>query len=308
MATDAFDRRNDELAPIARQAIEETLATVMGAVDGPALWTSSLRQELEGFFDRLPTLLVDSTESSILDAAVGALESLETVASQFRLDPGVYAADDFEFEASKIADYVFARVSQVKDQIALERARLSYERGLAAAEERAREITAQLETSADAARDSAGIIGTANLSTYFESYASDERLASNWFRGAALAMFGVAIAIAALMPAPGSDDWSGLILRIAILGGIGGLGAYLARQASQHRAQFNWAKGVQVQLQSFPAFIEPVTDVSARNSIYDVFARRVLGDPPSKDGRSTDDMPASPAYMHELMALLARRD
>lgn len=155
--------------------------------------------------------------------------------------------------------------------------------------ERVQESASKAEQSASAAQQAAGVAGEVALSEHFATYASNELRTANWFRGFAIAGIIAALAVAAFAPHPPSNDWVALSYRVAQLAGIAALATYFGRQAAQHRRVHNWAKGLQVQLQSFPAFIAPIDEQSTRDEIYSAFARRVLGAPPEKAGSSSDE-------------------
>lgn len=157
----------------------------------------------------------------------------------------------------------------------------------------------------DKALDAAGVVGSASLATHFEKYASAERSASNTFRILAICAIVGTVVSALIIGFPVQNDWAGLAFRLALIAGLGTLAAYFGRQASQHRRVYNWAKAISVQLQSFPAFVEPIAPED-RHEIYRTFARRVLGPPPEKDGGSPDD-PTFPAQVLDVVASLAKR-
>lgn len=158
---------------------------------------------------------------------------------------------------------------------------------------------------AEKAKDAAGITGGASISEHFATYSKSELRSANIFR--ILTIVGVlgALAIALGLKLPEAGDWTGLAFRLAILAAFGTLSAYFARQAGQHRRMFNWARSMEIQLKSFPAFIEPIA-LEERGDIYRAFARRVLGSPPEKDGTAADDaMPAT--QLLDLVVTLAKR-
>ncbi len=169
----------------------------------------------------------------------------------------------------------------------------------------ARALVEEASTAAEAAKDAAGIAGGASLSEHFQHYARGERLAANAFRIATILVIASAAIVALVWGHPDPDDWAGTIYRLALLAGIGGLSAYLGRQAGQHRRMFNWAKSMDVQLKSFPAFMQPIPE-DERGEIYRAFARRVLGAPPEKGVEGADDVSAS--QLAEMVTILLKRD
>jgi hypothetical protein len=101
-------------------------------------------------------------------------------------------------------------------------------------------------------------------------------------------------------------DWSQVIYHLAVVLGIGGLSAYLGRQAGQHRRVFNWAKAVSVQLRSFPAFIQPVASTEVLAQIYLAFSNRVLGAMPERAGKSGNPDAVGMAQVVELVAAMTK--
>ncbi|TGY35033.1 hypothetical protein E5344_12165 [Microbacterium laevaniformans] len=163
----------------------------------------------------------------------------------------------------------------------------------------------EAQAAAGKAQVAAGIAGGASLSDHFRDYAKSERRAAEVFRGLSIAAILATILAALAVEHPAAGDWVGFTYRVAILAGVGALSAYFARQASHHRRAYNWAKGLEVQLKSFPAFIDPA-DSEVKADIYRDFARRVLGAPPesSKEG-GEDSLPT--AQLIEALIALAKR-
>lgn len=169
----------------------------------------------------------------------------------------------------------------------------------------AREAVKEAQQSASKAKMSAGITGEAKLSEHFGSYASGEKTAANGFRIAAIASvvlaFIVAIAFGPIEP----NDWTHLTYRLASVAGAGTLAAYFARQAGQHRRIYNWAKSLEVQLLSFPAFIAPLRE-EERTEAYRALARRILSSPPEKGSDSSEDSVGA-AQLVDLATTVAKR-
>lgn len=173
-------------------------------------------------------------------------------------------------------------------------------------------LNEELQDSVDKAKDAAGEIGNASLSSHFATYADDEVKAANGFRKAALTGFVVALAFALLF-GNGKDgwllafqnDWTALAFKVAGALGIGGISAYLARQAGQHRRMSNWARSMAVQLQSFPAFIEPLA-YEQQADMYQMLARRVFTAPPEKNVDASEDSVGA-AQLLDLVTNLVKR-
>jgi hypothetical protein len=171
--------------------------------------------------------------------------------------------------------------------------------------QRAAKYLDQARKASEAASDAAGVTGSVSLSEYFASYARSERIAAEWFRGATIiGIIATAVAVY-LVPHPDGDDWAGIVYRLAVLGALGALFAYLAKQAGQHRRVANWAKSIDVQLKSFRAFVEGAPE-DEHGAIYRAFANRVLGNPPEKAKDSSDDtLPA--AQVIDLLTTIAKK-
>lgn len=176
----------------------------------------------------------------------------------------------------------------------------------------AKRLTEELQESVEKAKDATGTLGNASLSSHFATYADKEVGSANRFRAAALAGFTVALAFA-LVFGNGKDgwlltfqsDWTALAFKITGAAGIGGISAYLARQSGQHRRMANWARSMAVQLQSFPAFIDPL-DHEEQAEMYRMLARRVLTAPPEKQGGASEDTVGA-VQLLDLFASLAKR-
>ncbi|MGC5223259.1 hypothetical protein ACPW96_11795 [Micromonospora sp. DT81.3] len=166
-------------------------------------------------------------------------------------------------------------------------------------------LVEQTQDARDAARSAAGVAGSASLATHFAAYAGGERTAANTFRLLTIvAVVGGLAGVLYLGPLD-AGDWAGITYRLAIVATAGALAGYFGRQAGQHRRMYNWAKSLEVQLQSFPAFVEPVP-AEERGEVYRTFARRVLSAPPEKGMESTEDSVGS-AQLLDLLSALAKR-
>lgn len=160
-------------------------------------------------------------------------------------------------------------------------------------------------SAAQKAQKSAGVSGSSSLATHFSTYARQERKAAESFRVLAIVgVLGALVAAIAFGPIePG--DWSHLTYRLAVVAAAGTLAAYFARQAGQHRRVYNWAKSLEVQMKSFPAFVEPIAEVE-RVEIYRAFARRVLSGPPEKGSEVSEDNVGA-AQLLDLVTALAKK-
>jgi len=175
---------------------------------------------------------------------------------------------------------------------------------------RQRKMLGELSDSVVKAQTAAGTVGSYTLADYFGEYATEEKEAANRFRTVTIAGIILAIGVAVAFtfidwtPSVYSDTvrWMRVISHGTIVLGVGTLTAYLGRQAGQHRRMFNWAKSMEVQLKSFPAFIEPLTD-DVQADIYRVFSHRVLAAPPDREKGSDETIPAAQILDVALAAL-----
>lgn len=202
-------------------------------------------------------------------------------------------------EHRHLAEALLNRVDSELDRVAIIRA-------LEESAQQASDLLSELQVSADAAKTATGSIGGASLADYFEAYAREQKRSADRYRHATLFLIGAAALLSILVPHPSAGDWIALAYRISGLLAVIGLSAYCGRQSSQHRRLADWAKSLQVQLLSLPAFLDPITDEEARSRIYDAFARRVLGPPPTSasDG---DEAAVSTAQLIDLISAVVRK-
>lgn len=144
----------------------------------------------------------------------------------------------------------------------------------------ARESLEKVKEAASQAQAAAGTAGESSLSTFFEAYALHELRSSNSFRVATIATIVGAIIVAVAGSKEVGDDLTRAIYHVAIVAGIAGLATYFGRQAGHHRRVGTWAKALQIQLQSFPAFMAAIPDDKVKGLVYEAFAKRLLGAPP----------------------------
>lgn len=150
----------------------------------------------------------------------------------------------------------------------------------------ARESVQDAKAAASQAQVAAGTAGEASLSTYFATYARQQLQSSNLFRLATILTIIAAIVIAVSGARDADGDVTKAIYHVAIVAGIAGLATYFGRQSGHHRRVGTWAKAVQIQLQSFPAFMAAIPDDKIKGLIYEAFAKRVLGAPPEASASS----------------------
>jgi len=145
-------------------------------------------------------------------------------------------------------------------------------------------------SAADTARQAAGGAGEKSFGESFEKLGKEEISASRSLRIATFAGLILTFAIGALFLLESQRhelSWQELTLRAAMLVALGAVSGYAGRLAGQHRELGNWAKALAVQMTSFRALIEPITDEEVRIRMHEQLASRALEAPPtSKRGEN----------------------
>ncbi|KQM58179.1 hypothetical protein [Agreia sp. Leaf210] len=272
--------------------------------------TSSVERYLDGYFGELADHVDHAME---ILAGTNSREVSNNLESWFHgldrktLNAAVDVQADLEGDSNKIGVVYFEAISLLRSLIA----ELKIAERVDQFRKQTNRITSQVQVSADDAQAAAklaqvaaGSAGEASLSLYFETYAKQQLRSSVWFRAATIATIGVAIAVAANIPHGKSEDPVAAVYRIAIVAGVAGLATYFGRQSGHYRRLGTWAKGLQIQLQSFPAFMATISDENTRNLIHEAFAKRVLGSPP--EANSSGDTSAE-VLTQPLIDALVRR-
>lgn len=255
---------------------------------------AGLRLDFERYFEKLETAYAQAgAQGELSDLRVNlriaqflAKYNGETVA---RVDTLVSAMRD---------DLTAISLEQDKVRQLLEEARASAKA--------AAEASKEASTSAEAARVASGQAGTNALALEFETFADGHGRDAARYRKWTIGVLAGAIAVAlvfvlgldrvALQPLnlPGSQGaadeslrWQAVVYRLAIIAGMAGLGAYLGRQAAQHRRLYDWGRTVQAQANSFEAFAEQIVDPDTRKQVQLMFSGRVLGSPPEPTAEKT---------------------
>lgn len=256
--------------------------------------------------DNLRGILQSGSEAlealNLFHAATGSLKASAVAALSSHLDIFPALIDDPQ-SALKITDHALA--VRLREHITAAQQQAHERSGVviyvSERLEGAQQLLKQVENAAEEAQESSRLAkeaatqaATSALSKSFETTAEEEAKSANVWRAWSIATLVVVVMIGAGFivwhPAPGGSsatDWSLIVYRVAILSALGALAAYLARQASQHRRIATWARGIQIQLQAFLGFVDSVKDERARQTMYELFGRRVLVPPP--DGRTTPD-------------------
>lgn len=277
------------LRELPKPTYEETLARALNTLRGEL--SSSSRDASW----QLLTWAKKTIDDLLAFLRTASLVGLENEDFRYLDDvPVIETLRDFDERLESLAKVVDR---DLDDESLRRRTQLALERAESAAE--------KATTASEKASDAAGMSGNASLSGHFATYANGERAAANAFR--VLTIFAVIAGLTGvLLIGPlDSADWAGLTYRIAIAAAAAALATYLGRQAGQHRRMYNWAKSLEVQLQSFPAFVEPIDD-DDRVEIYRTFARRVLSAPPEKRTEPSEDS-VGVAQLLDLMTALSKR-
>lgn len=151
-------------------------------------------------------------------------------------------------------------------------------------------------------RSALGLKAELELADFFKTYARNELWLSWVFRvGTGAASAAVLYFAYFFYEHPPNADvklsiyWSALGLRFVALAILGGIAVYLSKLASSHRRNGDWAKAMSVQLQTFSRFLEPLKNDEAIRNIYEEFARRVFGPPPTPAGDDAAVLPLTEA-------------
>jgi hypothetical protein len=143
---------------------------------------------------------------------------------------------------------------------------------------RARELVFETEGARDVARQAAGAAGESALAAHFGNYAARERTTANRLRLLSVAALLAVTAFAAvlLFRVATKDTTTGLELaKLTLTLPLAALAAYLAREASNHRAAAQWASVLEVQLLTVDAYTAPLGD-TLRSEIRAELGRHVF--------------------------------
>lgn len=157
-----------------------------------------------------------------------------------------------------------------------------------------------------------GRVGEVGISSFYETFAQKENDSANAFRVWTIVAGTVAgLTAAAFLILPefgilkiGGSDYAHLIQRVIVTAAILGVAGYFARQAQQHRTLANWASALAVQLQTFEAYIAPIDNQEAVNTLRASFAARAFGDHPTMKGETPAGV--SPTAMDAAVDLVAK--
>lgn len=176
-----------------------------------------------------------------------------------------------------------AQVQQLED------ARFEQRRLLA----QAQSMVDETERNVRATRLAAGKAGTSTLAEEFNNFASRHRIAASGYRWATIVSLAAAVIIAFVFSAPAlavgdNHEWQSSAYRLAAVLGLAGLGAYLGRQAAQHRRLVDWGESIRAQALAFQAFTAQFDDDGTRHAVQLSFGQRALGAPPEAGGKNDE--------------------
>jgi hypothetical protein len=259
--------------------------TMNGSLTGQHGDHPRFSDDIDRDLDKLTEILRDGEH---LDLLRWSSEEMTKMLDSLRAYDGTFPDDGSDTKTVQLANEITALENRLRSlNTHIESVRWQGE--LVQSAERTKEYEAEAKSAAETAQESAGTTGNVALSHFFDEYAEEERKAAFGFRVATLATIGVAVAVAVVVWLPlwakTGTEWYDVVAHLAVVLGIGAFSAYLGRQAGQHRRVFNWAKGVAIQLRSFPAFIQPVSNPDTSAQIYLLFASRVLGAMPERTSR-----------------------
>jgi len=293
MAKTVVLRTIDRLLEV--QRLNPEVLTAPSSILGESFWADS-----DATLSRLPGLIASRDPDELLSWSRELLSALANAYSSIR---DVMSGESFVAH-DRARSQLLDEDQRIASLIESERYRAATSR-----------LLSEVEGIADHARGSAGNLadasgkaGNKSLALHFSRYARAELISANVFRGFTILAIAAAVIAAVLLPHPAENDWPELAYRLAVIVGIAGLGTYFGRQAGQHRRVYNWAKSLQVQLQSFPAFMDKVRDDETSAVIYAAFAKRVLGAPPEKAMPQEAESPLNSAQIVELISALAKRN
>ncbi|PCE15907.1 hypothetical protein AUC47_10300 [Microbacterium sp. SZ1] len=159
----------------------------------------------------------------------------------------------------------------------------------------ARRSAYEAAEAASALKSAAGDAGAMRLEEAFTKYANGERRSAQIFRSWTIALLGTVAmlgGVLAVLPfilaTEANTSWQEVVYRASVLTALAALAAYLGRQSGNHRRAAAWADAIAVQLQAFPAFIQPIQGGKVADEIYEAFGKRVMSSPPEFSGKSDE--------------------
>ncbi len=156
------------------------------------------------------------------------------------------------------------------------------------------------------AKELVGVIGRTGMTGGYQQQANRERGDADRWR-----KMSVGFSIAAVVVLAGVIVWSGIehpswpitLGRIVLAGGLGGIGAYAARQAADHRKRSNSARNRELALASIGPYLEAIEDAE-RKKILEAFAYIFFASTDTEVSADRDNGPSSMAAALEAATSL----
>lgn len=148
----------------------------------------------------------------------------------------------------------------------------------------AAEASSKLQSILQGAEEAAGKVSEINLSAEFKDVADKEENQANIFRGLAIAMFPIALAVAVYIVGKYSKAvWSNELIRLAIDIPILAAAFYFSAEAKDHRINARKARELQVRLATVRSYTEELPETE-RNQIRTALGLAVYREPASSLG------------------------
>ncbi|QOD44291.1 hypothetical protein [Clavibacter zhangzhiyongii] len=294
-AIEGIDGVTDEGKRLATQAVQRVLETW---TNDPFLLESS--DTMPSFWDEADEVLaalpnVPSDEPAALHAWARNLtfKLINQVDSYIEYDEGSprQRASAFDLQRNLASDIQDIATSETGERM----------------QARADKVLAGIENTERSVQVAAGNVGGTKLFEYFGDYADSQLKAANFFRWATILLISAGGIVSLALPLPGRADWATVAARLSVLAAVVGLAAYCGRQSTHHRRIADWARALEVQLKSLPAFIEPIQADEQRDGIYAAFARRILGNPPDGSSANSDTTELSMTQVIDLLSVVIKK-
>jgi ABC-type multidrug transport system fused ATPase/permease subunit len=267
-----------EVSPHEQAAAAEACGVALSTLRNELLGLSAASRGASG--DTLPRLFADNSTPQELDAPAHIAVWLSRAKLLLEL-----------LRASRVMAETRKEVEALKSSVT----------------ESATEATAastELETIREQLNEARAERARGKLADQFKSLHKREASSSRWFRIAAFGLLALASYAVLKFAGSASLDWEAAATHVAIAGLFGGASAYAARLAAAHRGTADWAKAIEVQLETFEDFLGAIDNEATRHRVYEEFGRRVLGSPPIA-GEDPGTMPT--AQLIELLIAASRR-
>lgn len=235
--------RGVELVDALASAVERFQERAVGAADEVVKRVSSIEQRL---------ITIDARQEKVEDAVAAEQQKISEAVAAFRVSG-----------SEAVRQWTDEREGMINERAA------AWDAALAEASEQAeahRHLMSEHEIRSRKVLEAIGVNATA---TDFGMYAGEQRDSANRWRTIAWLVFLLASVwfVASSLPwlTDGADIWESSLARLGVSAAVAGVGAYAARESSQHRRQERQAKQVQLVLTALEPFIAnlPIDDQNA---------------------------------------------